>query len=112
MYPAYSSTVTGLGVWSNQAGAHWNASYIELNGYKQRRVSLKEGTHTFTIEITTESGELNLSITGQDGTEYYKGSKLPTSTFEVQVDIAAAKDKLTLRVDAEGHSGGFKIKWE
>jgi hypothetical protein len=28
------------------------------------------------------------------------------------VDIAAAKDKLTLRVDAEGHSGGFKIKWE
>jgi hypothetical protein len=92
-------------------GNHWNASYIELNGHKQRRLSLQEGTHRFTIEITTNSGKLDFSITGQDGTEYYRGSKLPTSTFDVLVDIAA-KEKLTLRVDAKGHSGGFKIKWE
>jgi hypothetical protein len=90
---------------------HWHASYGEWSGHKQRRVTLHEGTHTFEIEINTKSGELDLSITGQDGTEYYKGSKLPTSTFEVQVDLAA-KDKLTLRVDAKGHKGGFKIKWE
>ena len=90
---------------------HWNARYIELNGHKQRRLSLKEGTHRFTIEITTKSGELDLSITGQDGTEYYRGSKLQTSTFEVPVNIAA-KEKITLRVDGKGHSGGFKIKWE
>ena len=100
-----------VGVSESRWGNHWNASYHELNGYKQRRISLNEGTHTFTIEITTESGELNLSITGQDGTEYYKGSNLPTSAFQVQVDLAA-KDKLTLRVDAEGHRGGYKIKWE
>jgi hypothetical protein len=45
----------------------WNVSHIEWNGSKQRRVSLNEGTHTFTIEITTKSGELNLSITGRNG---------------------------------------------
>ena len=92
-------------------GNHWHVSYKELNGYKQRRVTLDEGTHTFTIEITTNAGELDLSITGEDGTVYYQGSGLPTSAFEVQVDIAA-RDKLTLRVDAEGHSGGYKIRWE
>jgi hypothetical protein len=108
---AQFDSYSARGIVQSSWGNHWNASYIELNGYKQRRVSLNEGTYIFTIETTTKSGELNLSITGQDGTEYYKGSKLPTSTFEVQVDIAA-KDKLTLRVDAKGHSGGFKMKWE
>ena len=102
---------TVIGKIETSWGKHWNVSYHKLSGHKQRRVSLKEGTHTFTIEITTKSGDLDLSITGQDGTEYYRGSKLPTSTFEVPVDLAA-KDKLTLRVDANGHSGGFKIKWE
>jgi hypothetical protein len=90
---------------------HWNASYSKLSGYRKRRITLNEGTYTFTIEVTTKSGDLGLSITGQDGTEYYKGSKLPASTFQVQVDIPA-KEKITLRVDAKGHSGGFKIKWE
>ncbi|KXB96855.1 MAG: hypothetical protein AA908_09900 [Chlorobi bacterium NICIL-2] len=89
-------------------GNHWNASYSKLNGYQQRRITLNEGTHTFTIEVTTKSGELNLSITGQDGTEYYKGSKLPTSTFQVHADIPA-KDKITLRVDAKNHSGGLRL---
>jgi hypothetical protein len=100
-----------LGMVQSSWGNHWNASYSELNGFKQRRVSLNEGTHTFTIEITTKSGELDLSIAGQDGTAYYEGSKLPTSTFQVQVDLAE-KDHLTLRVDAHGHRGGYKIKWE
>ena len=90
---------------------YWNASYGKLSGYRQRRITLNEGTYTFAIEITTKSGDLNLSITGQDGKEYYKGSKLPTSAFQVQVDIPA-KEKITLRVDAKGHSGGFKMKWE
>lgn len=102
---------SAMGMVESNRGNQWNASYGKLSGFKQRRVSLNEGTYVFTIEITTKSGDLNLAITGQDGTEYYKGSKLPTSTVEVQVDIAE-KDTLTLRVDAEGHRGGFKMKWE
>jgi len=100
-----------LGELDSRWGNRWDVSYIELNGYRQRRISLDEGTHRIAIEVTTKSGELNLSITGQDGTEYYKGSNLPTSSFEVLADIAD-KDTLTLRVDAKGHSGGFKIRWE
>lgn len=92
-------------------GGHWDASYSYLNGYKQRRVSLNEGTHTFTIEVTTKSGALDLSIVGQDGTEYYRGSEILTTSFEVQVHLSS-KDKLTLRVDANNHSGSYKIRWE
>lgn len=86
----------------------WNVSYSYLNGFRQRSISLGEGTHTFTIEITTESGEINLSITGKDGAEYLKETALPTSTFEVQVE---GKERVTIRIDAVKHDGGYKIRW-
>jgi len=106
-----SDSYMTLGMVQTSGDNQWKASYIKLKGYQQRRVTLHEGTYTFTIDITTKSGELDLSITGQDGTEYYKGSKLPTSTFEVQADIGVT-DQITIRVDAKGHSGGFTVRWE
>lgn len=92
-------------------GSQWNARYGYLDGYKQRRVTLDEGSHIFTVEITTESGELSLSITGQDGTEYYKASALQTSSFVITVELAE-KEKLTIRVDTKEHCGGYNIRWE
>jgi hypothetical protein len=53
-------------------------------------------------------GELDLLIKGNDGTVYYAGSAIPTSTFAVAVDGGG---RITLRVDARDHSGGFKINW-
>lgn len=92
-------------------GSRWSARYGYLDGYKQRNVSLDAGTHTFSIEITTTSGEISLSIMSGDGTEYYKGTCLPTSNFQVQVDLPT-KDKLTLRVDANDHKGSYQIAWD
>ena len=92
-------------------GNHWNAKYEYLNGRKQRRVSLTEGTYIFVIEITTSSGELGLSITGLDDTEYFKRANIQTSAFEVTVDIAN-KDKLTLQIDASEHCGSYNVTWQ
>lgn len=98
-----------IGLKSSSGRNHWNESYSKLDGYRQRNISLSKGSHTFSIEIVTNSGEISLSITGKDGIEYYKGTSLPTSTFEVEADV---NDKITLRVDAKNHNGSYKIKWE
>ncbi|MDR1060940.1 MAG: DUF2812 domain-containing protein [Clostridiales bacterium] len=125
----------------NSGSSHWNGSYRELNGFRQRSVSLKGGTRVFAVEIVTDSGEIDLSIKGNDGTVYYSGSAIPTSAFSVVVDGAdgmdvvngangadgtggadgmdgadgangaGGADKVVLRIDAKSHSGSYKINW-
>lgn len=92
-------------------GSRWDASYGYLDGYRQRRATLEEGAHTVSVEITTESGELSLTVTGQDGREYYKASELQTSTFDIPLEVTG-KEKLTLRIDAKAHRGSYQIRWE
>lgn len=88
--------------------SHWGASYRKLNGVRQRNVSLGKGEHTLTVDVVTTSGEINLSIKGEDGTVYYQGLALPTSTFGVIVD---GKEKVVLRIDAKSHVGSYNIDW-
>jgi hypothetical protein len=87
---------------------YWGARYGELNGFQQRKVNLEEGIHTFTVEIVTNSGEVGFSLKGEDGTEYYIGSDLPTSSFDVMVE---GKGRFAMRIDADKHSGSYKISW-
>jgi hypothetical protein len=93
----------------NSGRDHWNASYERFNGFRWRNVSLGEGTHRFTVETATESGEISLSVKGKDGTEYYSGPGFPTSTFAVEVD---GRERVTVRIDVKDHCGSYKISWE
>ena len=104
----YSSGSASMLV-GNSGRTHWGARYSKLNGFRQRKLSLDEGLHIFTVEVLTNSGEISLSIKGKSGVDYYSGSTIPTSTFSVVVD---GNDKVTLRVDAKNHSGSYKINWE
>ena len=103
----YSSGSASMLV-GNSGQTHWDARYSKLNGFRQRKVSLYEGLHIFTVEMLTNSGEISLSIKGKSGTDYYSGSAIPTSTFSIVVD---GNDKVTIRVDAKNHSGSYKISW-
>ena len=96
---------------SDSGRTHWNASYGQLNGFRQRSIDLGEGMHIFTVEIVTESGELDLSIKGKDGMVYYDESVLSTSIFKIHVDVDR-KDKVILRLEAKNHSGSYKINWK
>jgi hypothetical protein len=93
----------------NSGRDHWNASYERFDGFWWRNVSLDEGTHRFTVETATESGEISLSVKGKDGTEYYSGPGFPASTFDVEVD---GKERVTVRIDVKDHCGSYKISWE
>lgn len=94
----------------NSDDNYWNVSYEKFNGYKQREITLAgEGEHTFTIEIETNSGALSLSIKDAEGTSFYNGNEMPSSSFLVIVD---KEGKYVIRLDADNHAGSFDIKWE
>lgn len=104
-----TSSGSALMLIENSGRNHWNASYKTLNGFRQRSVTLAEGTHTIMIETESASGELRLTIRGQDGTEYYSSEPLTGSPVAVQV---AGGTKVKLRVDAKDHSGSYRITWD
>ncbi len=110
-YGQPADSYVARGMVQQSYGSRWYASYHYLDGNRQRRITLHEGAHEFTVEITTNSGELTLSITGSDGTAYYKGSALATTIFTVEADIPK-EDTLTIRVDAKEHSGGYDLQWK
>ena len=70
----------------NSGNEYWKATYDDFDGYKQQSISLDKDTdYMFTVQVITNSGNLELSITGEDGTIYFDENKLQTSTFDIQV---------------------------
>ena len=88
----------------------WSISYKKFNGYKEREVNLTgDEEHSFFVEVTTNSGNLALSISNEDGTTLYTGNKMPSSTFEVK---AKSAEKYTIRFTADNHQGSWSVKWK
>ncbi len=88
---------------------YWNAAYNKFDGYKQKSISLDDNiNYVFAVHVVTESGNLALSITGDNGTIYFNEAKLQTSAFDVHVNN---EDKITIRLDAQNHMGNFDINW-
>jgi hypothetical protein len=117
--PVIMITVSGVGFTITSGSAymftggsgrtHWDGRYRWLNGYKQRSVYVADGTHTFAVNIVTDSGTIGFSLIGENDNVYYRGTDLPTGSFDVTV---TGKDRVTLRVDANDHSGGYFVKWQ
>ena len=87
----------------------WNASWSSFNGSIWRNISLEEGIHEFSVDITTESGDLGLSVKDQNRKDYYTAEKLESSSFTVQIE---GRDKVTIRFEGNKHAGGFKVSWD
>ncbi len=87
----------------------WTMSYEEFNGVKTMNAPAVEGKKmVFAVEIITESGALGLTVTGANGTQYYTGNELPTSSFSVE---AGQSGPYTISVEADHHCGSFSISW-
>jgi len=88
----------------------WSVSYDQFDGAKTMEVPMVEGQGmVFAVEIETESGELGITITGADGTEYYTGKALSTTFFTVK---ANPNGPYTISVEAKRYSGSFAVSWE
>jgi hypothetical protein len=105
----YSSKTTVLSI-ENNTPTSAEMSYKDFNGTINRDIVVSSGeTCEVSFQITTESGNLNLSLTGQDGNEQYKGSNVTTSNFSVTL---TAPQTYTLTIKGDHHSGSYKIAWQ
>ena len=84
--------------------------YEKFNGYKSILFHLGEAEIcNLSVAITSEAGNLNLSITDQNENSYYKGTGIPTSTFIIRLDKTG---DYTIILEAENHKGGYMISWD
>lgn len=94
----------------NNGNGFWNLHYERFDGSKDRQINLSgKGPHTIRVDIETNEGALDLSIEDDAGTQLYRGSELPTSSFEVEAD---SEGTYHIRLEADNHSGGFSVEWE
>ena len=87
----------------------WGIQYDKFNGQQQMEVTLEDGTHSFTVDIVTVSGKLDLDIRTIGGETLYTGNILPTSSFEA---LNAGAGTYIIRFTAKNHEGSFWVNWE
>jgi hypothetical protein len=82
-------------------------SYEKFSGTKTKTMTIDEPSEV-DVDITTESGSLDLTITDKDGNSYYAGSDIPTSNFSVKLDKAGEYE---IKAEADNHKGSCEITW-
>lgn len=88
----------------------WSIKYSRFSGQDAKTITVHEGSPVEVfVSITTESGRLDLTIIGKDGTSSYEGKRLQTVDFSVTIEKPGDYD---IAVTADKHSGGFKFTWE
>ena len=84
----------------------WSAKYYLFTGFRERKINPGDTPHDLNIEIETSSGNIDLEIKGEDGTVFYSEQDIPSSSFVVTIT-----GKVSARVTARRHRGGFSVKW-
>lgn len=84
-------------------------SYDSFTGYRIKTIELDacETCEVF-VDIVSEDGAIDISITDNNGESYYEGNSIPTSNFSV---LLAGDKSYTLKVKTLNHIGSFNIQW-
>lgn len=88
----------------------WKASYSVFNGWITRGFrfpSDSEGRCILQADVTTEAGELDITVMDAEGKELSSYKNIPTSTFDI--DLGKGGD-YQIKADARNHKGSFSIK--
>ncbi len=84
--------------------------YKSFSGEKYRILNLNSGEKLdVNIDVTTKSGDLNVSILDNDNNEIYS-VKNPSEVITKSIDIKE-DGKYTIKVEGN-HSGSYKINWD
>lgn len=100
---------SGLQVgWSEQKGLNsWSASYAYYDGWQQRTVNWNGDAETLYVEVCTQSGELDLTVTDGEGNDVFTRKDVGTGGFTIPLPGKAA-----VRITAEGHKGSISLNWQ
>ncbi len=94
-------------LYEHNTSASMYMSYEKFSGTKTKTISINEPGE-IKVDITTESGSLDLSVTDKDGNSFYVGNDIPTSTFSVKLDMAGEYE---ITAEADSHKGSCEITW-
>ena len=92
---------------SNQTNSGFSMQYESLDGYKTYEYNLKKDDFV-SIEVVTQSGSLDVLVTGDDGTTYVDKRALGDDKYEFSASTAG---KYVFRFTAKKHSGSFNVSW-
>ncbi len=105
---------SGSYIWKNaneNSGTDfWKASYSYFDGLKKRSLVFSEDCNNeciLQIDVTTLSGELDITIIDTSGTELYSYENIDTSQFDVEL---SDKGDYQIRIDGRKHEGSFSVK--
>lgn len=85
--------------------------YDYFDGYKQTTINVKDGVNkTVNIEITSQSGSLDLYIAKDNDIEQavFREYNIATGSY---IATLTESGRYTVRVTATEHKGSYKIVW-
>lgn len=88
----------------------WKSTYTKLDGWITRGFTFtkdSDGKCILQVDVTTKSGELDITVMDSAGKELYSYKNITTSTFDVNLSSGG---NYQIRVDARNHDGGFSIR--
>lgn len=83
----------------------WKQSHDYLMGTEKRTLSLGGEPQEMVIEVVTENGEIDITVTGKNREEIIAIDDAKTGTYEF-----AAEGKIKIKVEAKEHKGSFEVK--
>lgn len=100
---------SGLKVgWSERKGINsWSASYSYYDGWRHRTVNWSGNARILSVQIVTESGELDLLVTDQEGNILFSGDNIGTESIEIPIT-----GKTDIRLAADKHKGSIELFWK
>ena len=85
---------------------HWSATYAFHDGYQQRTINSNGEPTVLEVEIVSSSGEIDMSVTDENGNIIYDQQGIETSSFEIEIP-----SKVTVKIIGEEHKGSFSLAW-
>ena len=88
-------------------GTSFSMEYSKFNGNKSRTVKTEKETE-FSVNISTESGQIDMTIEDKSGNVFYEGNNIPTSNFTVTVKELG---EYIITILGHDHKGSYKVTW-
>lgn len=98
-----------IGSLENNTTTSMYMKHIKFSGNKNTEFNINEGEYAeITVDITTESGKIDLYIRDDKDNIAYEGNKLQTGKFTVTIKDSG---KYKIRIEAKDHKGSYLVKW-
>ncbi len=94
-----------IGYVGKEGRSSWSGQYVSLDGFMKKTLYPKDDR--LHIEVETDSGSLSIEIKDRFGKVIFDENDIGTQSFDVPVS-----GKISIRIDADKHQGGFRIGGE